>query len=258
MNENIPPIGHNLPTPISTLRQEIEEAEALLLKRRDELLAAVGRVPAAVESEEVAGKVGDLIKLLMTCHKAAETARVGRKEPFLEAGRAVDGFYKAITEPLTLAKIAIERRLTAYQRAKADAERRIREEAERVSREAAATAAEAARQAEAAMRNQADLDAAVEAANKATRAWADVVAAERNANLKAADLSRSRGELGSVASLHTFWDFRELDRSKLDLETLRSHLPIDSLEAAIRSFIKAGGRRLDGTVIFENTKTHVR
>tara|TARA_R110000868_G_scaffold350642_4_gene611924 strand:+ start:639 stop:1226 length:588 start_codon:yes stop_codon:yes gene_type:complete len=83
-----------------------------------------------------------------------------------------------------------------------------------------------------------------------------VVAAEATA--KAADLSRTRGDHGSVSSLRTFWTFSDVERATIDLEVLRHHIPEEALEKAVRSFVKAGGRELAGARIFEDTKTVVR
>ena len=105
-------------------------------------------------------------------------------------------------------------------------------------------------------------DEAAEAAKKAAKlAEADVVKAKRLAGGKAADMSRSRSDLGAVSSLHTFWDHTPVDkdcpdpvdRDKIDLEPLRGHLGMEALDKAVRSFVKAEGRRLRGVRIFENT-----
>jgi hypothetical protein len=252
----VPPPSNNPPADANPLLDRLTAEAATLTKRRDELLAACERVPD-IDSDEIAGKVADLMKLVSACTKNAEAARVDRKEPFLASGRLVDAFYRKITDPLDKAKARVAMKLTIYQRAVADAERRRREEAERLAREAAAEAARTAREAEEAMRTQAGLDAAVEAAERARVAQADAVAAEKAAAVKPAELSRTRGDVGAVASLRTFWDFTDLDRETLDLETLRQHLPADALEKAVRAFIKAGGRELRGVKIFENTASRV-
>lgn len=254
----LPPVGHNAPPEVDPLRERLIEQSEALLKRRDELLASAERAPSSVNDDEVAGKVADLIKLLTACHKNAEAARVSAKEPFLTSSRAVDGFFTTITEPLASAKKRIEQRLTVYQREKAEAERRRREEearrqqaeAERLRKEAAAR--------EQAMRDAAELDDAVTAAALAAQAEADLVRANREATAKSADLSRNRGDYGAVASLRTFWDFTNLDREAIDLDALRHHLPLEAIEKAVRSFVKAGGRELRGVEIFQNTSTSVR
>ena len=89
-------------------------------------------------------------------------------------------------------------------------------------------------------------------------ASADLVKAAQAAAVKPAELSRTRGDYGAVSSLRTQWVFDEIDRASLDLEALRFHIPADGLEKAVRSFIKAGGRELRGTRIFETTVATVR
>lgn len=247
-------IGHNQPT----LRDELAARHEDLLKRRDELLAAAERAPLAVEDEETAGKVQDFIKQIAACHKNAEAARVAEKEPHLDAGRMVDGYFKAVTEPLAKAKKAIEDRLTVYLRKKADAERRAREEAERLAREEAQRKAREAAEAAAKLSAETDLAGAIEAEEAAKQAEANAVKAASDADAKSAELSRTRGEYGSVGSLRTFWDFEIENRNVLDLETLRPFIPLDALEKAVRGFVKAGGRSIKGARIFENTSAVVR
>lgn len=250
-------LSNNAPHDANPLRERMAEESADLLARRDELLAGAARVPATIGDDETAGKVADFLKMTTACIKNAETKRVDTKEPFLAAGRTVDAFYKAVTEPLDKMKRNVEARLTAWQRQKAEEERRARVEAERLAQEAARKAAEAARLAEQAIRDEAQLQRAIEAAETAKQAQADAVVAEKSAAAKPAELSRTRGEVGAVASLRTFWDFTDLDRATLDLEALRQHLPADALEKAVRAFVKAGGRELRGVTIFENTATRV-
>jgi hypothetical protein len=108
------------------------------------------------------------------------------------------------------------------------------------------------------MRDQASLDAAVQAEQAAETARADLARAEQAATVKAAELSQTRGEYGSLSSLRTVWTFDGLDRDGIDLEALRQHFPSDGLEKAVRAFIKAGGRDLRGVRIFEATTAVVR
>lgn len=252
-------VGGNQPPPeTNPLRDRLAEQAAAVIKRRDELLASVARCPSEVPDEETCGKIADLVKLLMACHKNAEGMRIKDKEPFLESSRIVDGFYRQITDPLDRAKRDIESRLTTYQRRKAEDERRRREETERLAREEADRARKEAEAKAAAMTTQAALDDAVSAEALARQAAADAEKAAKEAGAKAAEMSRTRGDLGSVASLRTFWDVADLDRNTLDLESIRAHISIDALEKAVRAFVRAGGRKLTGARIFENTSTQVR
>ncbi len=86
--------------------------------------------------------------------------------------------------------------------------------------------------------------------------------AAKDASAKSADMERTRGTHGAVSSQRTRWihDENNVDRAKLDLEKLRQHFNEDAVHKAIRSFIKAGGRKGDlaGADIYEHTDTVVR
>ena len=253
--------GHNAPPPDlltgDALRAKLLDEHAALLRRRDELLAAEARIPA-IDDEDTARKVSDYIKQLAAAAKAADAARVGAKEPYLDGGRGVDGFFKAVTDPLATVKRNVETKLTAYLRAKEAQERARREAAAREAEEQAEAARKAAGEAMARLIDDRSLAAAIAAETATAQAEADAVKAEQAAAVKAADLSRVRGEFGAVSSLRTTWVFDAIDRERIDLEALRHHLATDSLEKAVRSFIKAGGRELRGTRIFETTDAVVR
>lgn len=261
MNDLSPGLGHNEPPPDlltgEALHNKLEEDHAALVARRDQLLDAEARIPA-IEDEDTARRAGDYIKQIMAATKALEGARVAAKEPFLEGSRVVDGFFKMVSEPLAKLKRKVEDNLTLFLRKKADAERREREERERQAREEEAQRRREAEEAAARMRSQQDLDEAVAADERARQAEADRVKATKEAEAKAAEMSRTRGEYGSVSSLRTDWDFSDVDRETLDLETLRPHLPRDAIDRALRSFIRAGGREIRGAQIFQVTNAVVR
>lgn len=259
MTEPAPNLGHNLPpTDPQVLAENLNERHGDIVRRANELVEAAARVPETVEDDDTAGKVSDYIKQLTACRKQAETTRVGQKEPYLAAGRTVDGFFKKVIEPLDQTKAAVQRRLDKYLREKQEAERKRREETERRAR---IEAEQKRREAEAAARGfqtPEEMDAAIAAEDAAEKASHDAAKAEKEAHAKAADLSRTRGDYGSTASLQTFWTFRDINRDELDLEALRYHLPADALEKAVRAFIKAGGRELRGVEIFKDYKSNVR
>lgn len=260
MNEQSRGIGDNIGVMPSAgiLREYLADTNTKLIGRRDELIAASARIPDAIEDEGTAQNVSDFIRQCSACTKAADVARVGAKEPYLEGGRAVDGFFKLISDPLDKVKRTIEARLTLYLRAKADRERREREERERLAREEEARRRREAEEAERKLKDERSLKDAIDARKRAEMAEADRIMAEKDAAAKASDLSRTRGEFGAVSSLRTTWTFSDIDRAALDLEALRPHLPVAGLEGAIRAFIKAGGRELVGCHIFQTTDAVVR
>lgn len=249
--------GHNMP-PLSddeALRQALGERAAALIKRRDELLEGIKRAPAVIENDEVAGTMGDFSqKQIAACINALKDRRVAEKEPFLSGGRTVDGYFHSIMKPLEDGKATIDARRKTYLDKKAAAERAARIEAERKAREEADRQAREAADAAAKLSSEADLSAAIAAEDRAKQAAADAEQAARAAAAKPAELSRVRGDYGSVSSLKQFWDFADMERATLDLDAIRDHLPLDAIEKAVRSFIRAGGRELRGCRIFENTR----
>lgn len=243
------------------LREQLIDQNVELLNRRNELLDAAARAPE-ITDEDTAQKISDFIKQLTALAKTADAARVAAKEPYLAGSRGVDGFFHAITDPIGKAKGIIEAKLSIWLRAKADKERRAREATAQAAREEEMRKFAEAQAAEKAA-NRRTADEATKANARAAEQAAQAAAAEaaerqKEADASAAELSRTRGDYGAVASLRTYWTFRNPDRASLDLEALRPHIPTDCLEKAIRSFIKAGGRQLDGVVIYETTDAVVR
>jgi hypothetical protein len=262
VSEAIATIGHNQPKTAdeiaASIAADLREREGLLLKRTDDLIGAEDRVPEKITTEEQNADVAVYVKQITAAVKSAEASRVNEKEPHMVASRAVDGFYKAVTEPLDRLKRRLGDKMTEYQRAVAQREREAREAVEREQRRVAEEARQRAAEALAAAKTEDDLNAAIAADQTAQIEEIRTVKAERAADKPVSELSRTRSTSGAVATLHTFMDFRALDRDALDLGALREHLPLAALESAVRSFIKAGGRKLDGVIIFENHKTHVR
>jgi len=262
LHSPLPGMGHNAPpepmvlTP-QRIYEDLEIGHITLLSRRDELLEAVKRVPEEV-TDETEGRVIDFIKQINACASKAKDAFKSAKEPYLEGGRAVDGFFKKISDPLDGAKKLLNDRLTAHLRRKEAAERARREEAERVAREEAERARRAAVEAAAKLQEESQLTDAVALEDAAKVAAADAQKASREADAKPAELSRVRGEYGGVSSLRTEWVGDLTDRKALDLEALRDHLPTDGLERAVRAFVKAGGRELRGANIYERTSAVTR
>lgn len=252
--------SNNPPTDANPLRERLLETAAGLVVRAGELLAAEARLPA-ITDDEASGKASDFVKMVHAAWKAADSDREREKEPYLAGGRTVDGFYKKeIIDPLDGLKRRVQGKITVYLRAKEAEERARREATEREARAVEAELRKAAEKRAAEMKTATDLDAAIIAEREAEAARAVLVAAEAAASAKAAEMSRTRGDLGALSSLRTFWthDPASLDRAALDLESLRQHLPTAALEQAVRSFIKAGGRDLRGARIFEQTEAVTR
>lgn len=212
-------IGHNRPDPLEALRDELAVRNKPWLDRVRELLEDSTNVPASVTDANVEN-VQDFVKSVKACvAEGDKNLRPKEKEPYLSAGRTVDGFFATLIGDLHKMLSPIEVRLTSYLKAKAD-----REKLER------------------------DALAAMDSSppSPTTR------------EPSRAELSRSRGAYGSVASLRSMWTFRDLKRETLDLEKLRPYIPAPALETAVRAYIKAGGRSLKGVEIVVDEKAVVR
>jgi len=234
-----PSIGHNQPPTVAEqIQASLAENHAALIKRRDDLLGSAERAPAVIDSDETAGRVTDLIRLIGAATKASETARVSEKEPHLEAGRAVDGWFKKISDPLAKAKAKVQGPLDTYLRQKEAAERQRREAEAKALREAAEREA-------AAMQTEAQMNAAVAIEERAAEA-------QEAAQAKPAELARTRGDYGGLATLRTTWDFEIVNAAAVP----REYLIVN--DAAIRAAVKSGAREIAGVRIFEKQSALVR
>lgn len=248
-------IGHNNPpSDAEILAKRLSETHAAHLKKADELVAAADRVPGNCDTEEMAGKITDLIKMLTASQKNIEAIRVQEKEPYLTLGRQVDGFFKVPYERQEKAKIKAQQPLTDYLKRQAEAERQRRDEEAKRLRAEAEEKLRLAAEAETANMPKAAETGFIEA--QVTNQQAQAVQASVAA--KPAELARTRTVSGGHASLRTVWVGNMTDRAALDLEQLRQHLSADAIQTAINSFVRAGGRELRGAHIREESTAAVR
>lgn len=234
--------GHNHPPEdANPLLDRLAEENQALIDRAGTLQADESRIPDAL-SDETAGRATDFARQISACIKKAEEARKEAKQPFLDAGRQVDGWFGGVlTEPLRSLLERVQARVTTYLRAKEVAERKARE-------------AEARRLADEAQKLGKTGD---------TGTAREVLAESRAARIEAqtakpADLVRTHTAMGGTATLKAPWVHEIVDRAKLDLETLRPHLATDALDKAVRAFIRAGGRELAGARIYQDRKASIR
>lgn len=254
-NFDPPGIGHNQPPDDIELLREKLDAQTLDLQRRvDDLKTAEARLPE-ITDDASAGDAADFVKMATAAIKDADAKRVDAKEPFLKAGRAVDGFFKGLSDPLDSLRRRVEQRITVYLRAKEARERAAREaEAKRLRDEAEAREREARRLERARLD-----DEAARRRQEAAASAAEAAAVEaKTEKAKPADLSRTRGDMGSVASLRRAWVGTITDVRKVDLEALRPYIRPDALQKALNLAVQAGVREIAGCTIEETTMANVR
>ncbi len=208
-------LGHNgPPSPLTPteVREYLAENETAVTGRKDKLLAGVARFHekhGTIDDDDTQAAAGDFVKQMQAHLKIIEEHRVEEKKPFLEGGRAVDTFFKALSDPLTSGLNTVRVKMTAYAKA---LEKKQREEAEKAAAEAAerarAAAEELARQQQIeAERLAAEQPAPVDPETPAITIDDAIAAAQeadrliRQAQARPADFSRTRGEYGSVSSL---------------------------------------------------------
>lgn len=314
-----PAAGHNRP-PIAEWYREQNEAlpgyvDAELtdvLKRVEELSAALGRLPDKIETAEVAGNYTQLIGFLTKCIQNAEAKRVDMTEGPLQAQRTIMErvrmkVFSRLGEPKTdknlswgvgSAKQIAQDRLTVWDKAQAEIRRKALEEEERRAREAAAeaeriaaaerervareqaAAAEAQRKAEEAIRNERDLERAVqmeaenkrlqaqreiderEAAARAETARLEAEKAAEAATAKSSTLTHSVGAYGAKSTLRDNWKGRIIDREKANanLAKIAPFLSVDAVIAAASAFAKKDKNttKIEGFEFYNDERSQVR
>lgn len=245
-------IGHNsgdLPTVMATRYTE-------LTKRRDQLLSSMARVPVVIESDEVQKKVSDLAVMIAECIKQSEAAREAEKAPFLEGGRAVDGFFTGtIKEPLDEARKKLLRLGGEYLRKKKEDELAARQKEIDEAAERSRAALEAAESLE--KKGHAALSEKL--LNEAAASEVTALAGERELQkATAGDLVRTRSSMGALSTLKESWVCQSYLRDVVDLEKLRPHLGDDAIRKAIASWIKANKSALEADEVKLNGATIVK
>lgn len=301
--DNRPPIAETLKEAVADLPDRLALEYSDIRKRSEELTAAFNRVPLVV-TDDLAGAVSDQIAQISSHTKLAEAMRTAAIEPVLRAQRQINTWFDKncfdaldTAKSTTSAKQVLGKRLTAYEVAKADEERRRREAAEREARRIAEEAERAARaeqdradqerraaeQAEneriAKIQNERDMAKAIELAEENKRlneerdARAKVAAEEaekrrieadratKEATAKAADMMTVRGDFGSSSSLRTVWKARRTSKDvPVDLNALRDFIGADIVEKAANAFARANKntKPITGLEFYEEQSAVVR
>ena len=240
-------LGHNSGD-VSLAQQvadNLREKHPEVVKRSADLAEMRDRAPTSVDNEDDANKVSEAIRQCTAFLKVAGELRVSEKEPYLEGGRAVDGFFRNLTDAVDKTKSALLSVRTAYDiRVEAEARRKRDEEAARARAEAERLAAEA--------KTRADLDrvAVAEAKAEETQAAATVTAAE---------LTRTRTDTGVTTSLRVEW----LAEILVAKDVPRKYcVPSEALlRAAVKAAVTPAGDcplEIKGVRIFQKRTSQVR
>lgn len=244
---NILPIGHNNPpSDLDIVKSRLDAAEKSLREGIDEINKAP--IPAVITDAKTAGAETDRIKNLKGIKKSVEDCHKSIKAPYLECGKAVDGWknYMAAEVDSLIAVASIP--LSKYLEEQENKERERQLELARLEREKAeALALEAQKHQEAGIGGTATelLDAAIQSESLANRIDGSIDSA------KSSDLAKSRSASGATSSRKTKWVGEIISIEGIDLNTLRYYFGKDAIQAALDSFVRQGGRECAGAVISE-------
>lgn len=238
-------IGHNNPPAserldVDLIIDQIEIEHVDIFVRHAELTSGFRSFMLKYEKSGIndiatAGNAADFIKQLKLEANRVNELRESIKRPYLDIGKKIDSLFKhRIVDFQKNAAKEIETILSVYQ------DRVANEIKAKAIQEAAQRREEIAR-----LLDAGELEEAVEVADLAA-------AADRVVKADIKDLSRIRGDRGSLATTKLVKDF---DVEDLDLVP-REYLMLD--ERAVYNAIDAGVNRIPGIKIKETLKTTVR
>lgn len=252
---NVAPIGHNNPpdSDIDTVRTRLDIREKAI---RDQLaLVTKTSPPESIADEKEAGDITEILKSLIVVGNDVAKAHKEVKAPYLECGNAVDAWKRGLEAELAIAKKSYEAPMKDYLDRRATAERKRQlEEAQKERERAEALAAEAA-----AHDNAGIADTAGELMDEAINSEAMAERIELNAyTAKPSALAKARSFSGASASQKLVWTGEIENLSAIDLNLLRNNFVGDAIQKAVDSFVRGGGRKLDGVNIWEKPTLSIR
>lgn len=231
--DNQPPLEERI-----LMQFEDELRDDGLLERIAAITESAGRVPT-IDSQAVAGKVGDLIAQARAAGKAVEERRETHNRPLLTAQRALKGRADALLAPMVQAIDGVRRSLDAY----------MAEEA-RKAREAERLAAEQARIAR---------EAAEAAAAEAAKAGEPAPPPPPVIEPARVEQPVARGDMGARVGTRTVWKHEiEVPVAKLPKAILENAKVVDAINQVIAAQVRAGTREIKGVRIWDEQVADVR
>lgn len=248
-------IGHNAPPP---LKEILAENYAHFAKEIEAIAERANAAPKTVRNDDDLDAVGVIIKDAKAMLKRVDGTRKEEKEPHLQAGRDVDAFFKVMSERLDRIATALGDRADDYQRQKAAEARRKAEEEARKLREKEEAERRKAEEAAAAGKDRAADKAEVKADMMADKA----AEAERAAQASAADLARTRGASGTLASAKTVTKVRIVDLALIQqsMGPLGPYMDSDAIQKAANTWLRVtkGAGTIPGLEVYDDVKATFR
>lgn len=240
-------IGHNRP-PLDeeakiTFREELLKDRPDFLNRLDDMEAAADRV--RVTDDDTLGKAADFIKMMRKADQHVDAAHKAAKQPYLDAGRAVDGEKNVLRDRIDAMRRKVQPKADRYF---AEREAAARAERERIAAEQRRAAAEA--EAAAQLREEAADTNDAEAIEQVPIAPAPVAAAPRDEPV--------RSDAGTAVSGRSVWNSEVTDYAAAFAEVSDHPKVREAIDKAVAQLVKAGKRTMPGVRIYETTKAIAR
>lgn len=248
-------IGHNAPPP---LKEILAENYSHFAKEIDEIAERANAAPKAIKSDNDLDAVGVIVKDAKGMINRVEKARKEEKDPYFQAGKEVDAFFKLLWERLDRIAAALGGRADDYQRQKAAEARRKAEEEARKLREKEEAERRKAEEAAAAGKDRVADRADIKAETLADKA----AEAERAAQASAADLARTRGASGTLASAKTVTKVRIVDLTVVQqsMGPLGPYMDSDAIQKAANTWLRVtkGAGSIAGLEVYDDVKATFR
>lgn len=240
-------LGHNRAPIEEQIVIDFEEAiaESGLKKRVADLVAGAGRV-GAVDSDDKAGKVADLIKMVRVAKDALEAEREKLNRPILTAQRNLKGRSDGYAAQMVDAMAPVHSALDTYARE----QRRIADEARRAAEQRARDAAEAERARLAAMEPDTPEHEKEAIVQRVEAAFVQAVAP--------AEAPKIRGDYGSTIGTKTTWLHEIESVRQLPDSILKHEKVLESLNKVVGALVRGGSRSIKGVRIWSEQNTVVR
>jgi hypothetical protein len=232
-------LGHNRPPLNEVARSDFNEAIDKKQGFRSRIEALLSSIAAAkCETEDDAGRCGELMKQCRAAEVFVEETHKVVKDDYLTACREVDGLKTTMIGPIKDAKTKVQQLLNSF----AAREQARRDEQIQRERE----------QAQARARAEQDRLEALGVPEEQAAEIAVPVAVAVPEHVKI------RGDYGATVSTRKEWTFEVVDYETAVLEVAKNSKVREAVESAIKGMVRAGEREIKGVRIFQITKAGVR
>lgn len=227
----------NIPQPPSPLTPgEIEAYLAYaceaLIARRNAVIASLQadfKAHPVINDDATLGEIAENIRMAYALNKTGDDRRKEHKEPFLNGGRAVDGWFKRWGASLESAIAPVQLSMNAFGERKLIAQRKQAEADKKIADAAAEAAQRAASQA---LREGQPHDAS-EALDRVAETAEAAEDADARVHARPADLTRTYGSFGAVASVRQKWNWRVISLDRVPRKYLM--IDVEALKLAAKS-----------------------